>query len=131
LFKDYASQAEALKAKQAAISVRTALTQKQRDRLYQLHLQAVGAFAFTGEEIPKKVGISEAQKQRIYAIRKAGFEKFQAEMKREGKAYEPDPATTTWIMRSIERVLTAAQMKKWKVLQGKPFAFNPPLRQRP
>ena len=128
LFKNYTTTAEVAKARAAAISVRSALTQAQKDRVYQLHLQAVGAFAFSGDEIPKKVGVTAAQKKRMYDVRLAGMRKFQAEMKREGKAYKPDPATTRWIMNGIEAVLTPQQMKKWKALQGKPFTFNPPLR---
>jgi len=110
-----------------AQAVKKMLTKAQLSRLEQLALQAQGTFALSSESCAKQVGLTEAQKKKIYDIRVAGLAKFQEERKREGKAYKPNPATTKWIMDGIYKVMTRSQRTTWAQMLGKPFQFNPRL----
>jgi len=128
LRKRVRSKQEAAQVRAAANAVKTMLSKKQQDRLKQLYYQAQGTFALGNDAIANKVGLSKRQKKQIVDIRMEGLRKFDAERKREGKAFKPDLATTNWIMTSIEKLLTPPQRKIWLSMLGKPFAFNPPLR---
>lgn len=96
------------------------LTPAQLSRLKQLAYQRQGGFAITSPPIAKALGITKAQEKKLADVRMAGFSKFQAQP----KGSKPDPKITAEIKRNLVAVLTAAQLKKWRAILGRPFKFS-------
>lgn len=113
--------------KKAEATIKKTLTAAQLQRLNELSLQRMGAFAITGDEVSKKLGLTQAQRDKINKVRQDGFKKFQQQGQSGRRG--PDPKITASIKKNIEAVLTSAQLAKWKAMQGKPFKFvDPPRR---
>ena len=99
------------------------LTPAQRDRLYEIWLQKVGAMSILKPEFAKKLGASESQVEQARRIGQACVDEMMELM-----ASGPDPAKAKEIDRlreaaeqKITSVLKAEQRKKLETLRGKPF----------
>jgi Spy/CpxP family protein refolding chaperone len=112
------------------------LEPKQMERLQQLKLQREGVMAFNRDEIAKKLGITEEQREKIRKIqeevRQAGaaggggfnFQNLSEEERREifTKMRERGEKMNADIL----AVLTPEQKGTWEKMQGKKFDFPPP-----
>jgi hypothetical protein len=111
------------------------LEPKQLDRLQQLKLQRDGVMALNREEVAKKIGLTQEQREKMAKIQEdarnaagaGGFPNFQ-QMSEEER--------TEWRNKMTERfektkadilaVLTTEQRSTWEKMQGKKFDFPPP-----
>jgi hypothetical protein len=111
------------------------LEPKQLERLQQLKLQREGIMAFYRDEVAKKIGITEEQKDKMRKIQEearqagggAGFQNFQNlsdEERREmfTKMRERGEKMNAEIL----AVLSPEQKATWEKMQGKKFDFPPP-----
>jgi len=127
-FKEFqAVQEEAKKA------VDQTLNEKQKTRLKQIEVQAMGVRAFTDEDASKQLNLTDSQKTKIKGVADE-FQKDRGEAMRElfqgggfgdaEKRAEVDRKVEKMqkaAMTQIEAALTDDQKKTWKTMVGEPF----------
>lgn len=118
------------------------LSATQKSRLLQIGYQYNGAFSFAEPTVAKKLGLSANQKSKLDSAAKAAMDEYHKAVSpivRPGSIVKPHTPIATTTKRLMEakvtmmkklnaaadKILTGAQRKVWKQMQGKPFDVAP------
>ena len=115
-------------AKKADETIKTTLDDKQKARLEELRLQVEGPNALTRPEVAEKLGLEQAQKDKIAKIREAGestgrFDFQNATQEERQKYFAEARERREKANAELLAVLTPAQKEAFEKMKGAEFKF--------
>ena len=115
-------------AKKAEETIKTVLDEKQQKRLEELHIQSEGGSALVRAEVAEKLGLEQAQKDKIKQIQQQNASTDRASLRNatqeeRRKAFAEARERREKMNADLLAVLTPAQKESFEKMQGEKFEF--------